>query len=262
MHTLVSYDPPIAVDRLSKAWPQRGGFFRRRPKNDKVVLHEVTLQVHRATCTVVLGENGAGKTTLLKVIGGLAGFQSGSVSLYGSSRPEDLRHARLEKVAYSGGERGFYHRLTVNENLQFFGRLEGLRFATLRARIAAVLEILALQQQRDVQFSNLSAGLRQRVAVARVLLKTPDILLLDEPTRLLDPMYASELRRFIREELIQKGEKTVVVATNLIDEAVALGDAFALIRDGRLHTIEGDCGHEGIARALQATDEEKNIIKL
>jgi len=207
----------------------------------------------------LLGENGAGKTTLLKVIAGLASFQSGKIRLFDSTHPDTLRSIRLQHIAYSGGESGFYQRLTVLENLQFFGRLEGLRFTHLRKRIRAALEILALEKQEHIRFANLSAGQRQRVAIARVLLKAPELLLLDEPTRLIDPIYAAELRTFITKQLIAREEKTVIVATNLVDEAIDLGNAFSVLLHGTLRVLHGEINHATITEALQASDQPNKI---
>ena len=243
---------PIVVSDVTKIWPQRIGILRRSQAPERTVLANVSLSVAHGSCTVLLGANGAGKTTLLKVVAGLASFTSGEVSLCGSSKASALRNARLQKLAYSGGERGFYPRLTIVENLQFFGRLEGLRFGRLRTRINETLEILALAPQQTKRFSDLSAGQRQRVAVARALLKAPDILLLDEPTRLLDPLYAAELRTFIKQQLVVREGKTVLVATNVIDEAIDLGNAFAVIQKGALRMVEGAIDHARIAAALAA----------
>jgi ABC-type multidrug transport system ATPase subunit len=201
------------------------------------VLEQISLFVPHASCMALLGKNGAGKTTLLKVIAGLASFQSGEVQLCGSITPAQLRQARRMHLSYSGGERGFYFRLSVRHNLEFFGRLEGLRYGTLRARVAEVLEILGLGPQQNQRFAELSSGQRQRVAIAQALLKRPDVLLLDEPTRLLDPLYAHELRRFIKDQLVTRDGKTVLIATNAVDEAIALGDAFAIIHDGRIKPV-------------------------
>ncbi len=189
----------------------------------------------------LLGRNGAGKTTLLKVIAGLASYK-GELELCGANSSSGLSRARRLHISYSGGERGFYFRLSVRHNLEFFGRLEGLRFATLRQRVDTVIGILDLGRQQHQRFAELSSGQRQRVAIARALLKQPSVLLLDEPTRLLDPVYALALRQFIKEQLVQKDGKTVLVATNLVDEALALGDAFAIIDTGTIHHILGADG--------------------
>ena len=233
---------PIAVREITKIWPARLSLRRRAETVDRTVLQNITLEVAQGTCMALLGKNGAGKTTLLKVIAGLASFKSGEISLCASSSVASLRRARRLQLSYSAGERGFYYRLTVRHNLEFFGRLEGLRYQGLRRRIADVLEILALGPQQHQRFAELSSGQRQRVAIAAALLKRPEILLLDEPTRLLDPVYARELRNFIKEQLVKRDGRTVLIATNLVDEALALGDSFAIIDRGQIHHITGNAG--------------------
>lgn len=242
MPDLQATETPISVRDISKIWPARFSIRRRKKTPERTVLEHVSLDVPRGTCTALLGRNGAGKTTLLKVIAGLASFKTGEVSLCGSASQAGLRRARRLHLSYSGGERGFYFRLSVRHNLEFFGRLEGLRFRALSERIATVIEILDLGPQQHQRFAELSSGQRQRVAIARALLKRPDVLLLDEPTRLLDPVYAHELRSFIKDQLVAKDGKTVLIATNLVDEALALGNAFAIIHDGKIHHIESRNG--------------------
>ena len=226
----------IEVDGISKRWPQRASFFRRRAPAEHV-LRNVTFDVRTGEIVVVLGENGAGKTTLLKIVGGLARPDAGDVRILGydaRTPPAVLR----ERVAYAGGERGFYYRLTVRENLAFFGALGGLHARTRAERIASVARMVDIERELDKRFADLSSGLRQRLAIARALLGDPDILLLDEPTRALDPPHALDMRRFIRQTLSRHYGKTVIVATNLIDEATELGDRTAVLRGAALDFVD------------------------
>ncbi len=225
----------IEVTGIRKRWPQRGSFFGRKAPGAEVLV-DVTFDVRPGEIVVVLGENGAGKTTLLKIVGGLARPDAGDVRILGYDALAPSTVLR-ERVAYAGGERGFYFRLTVRENLAFFCALGGLRSRLRAERIVRVARMVDIERELDKRFADLSSGLRQRLAIARALLSDPEILLLDEPTRALDPPHALDMRRFIREFARQCG-KTIIVATNLIDEAIELGDRIAVLRRSALDFVD------------------------
>ncbi len=226
----------MEVAGVRKSWPQRRWLPQRRtPAAD--VLANVNFTVRRGETMVVLGENGAGKTTLLKIVGGLARPDHGDVRVLGydvRTPPPVLR----QRIAYAGGERGFYYRLTGRENLAFFCALGGLAPRAAAKRIAEVASMVDIERDIDKAFADLSSGLRQRLAIARALSGDPAVLLLDEPTRALDPPHARDMRRFIRETLAEKCGKTVIVATNLIDEATELGDRIAVLRKQTLDFVD------------------------
>jgi ABC-2 type transport system ATP-binding protein len=129
-------------------------------------------------------------------------------------------------------ERSFYFRLTARANLEFFAALYGLRGTTMRRRVEAVAEEVDLANMLDRRFAELSSGMRQRMTIARALLGDPTIVLLDEPTRAVDPVHAEEIRHFIRHQLVEQLGKTVILATNLLDEAWRLCDRIAVVNDG------------------------------
>jgi ABC-2 type transport system ATP-binding protein len=232
-------DPVVNLSGVSKSWPARRSLFRRIISQERGVLSDVSLHVRRGTIAVLLGENGAGKTTLLKIVAGLARPDTGAVSLFGESDACAVDRLRAKRVSYSGGERGFYFRLTVRENLRFFATLDGFRGKRRCERVDRVCDIVDLRDDVDRRFSDLSSGLRQRVAIARALLGDPDLLLLDEPTRTLDPLHAEAVRTFVRETLVGVHGKTVILATNQLAEAERLGDTVFVLRDAKLHELAG-----------------------
>ena len=243
-----SEPPPIVVAGVTKRWPERRRWFflRRRAEAEKAaVLDAVDLVVRRGEIFALLGENGAGKTTLLKIVAGLARADAGSVSLFGYGEPGSSPELR-RRVSYGGGERGFYYRLTARENLDFFARLEGLGSGERRAQVERSLEIVDLARAAGKRFADLSTGMRQRLSIARTLIGDPDVLLLDEPTRALDPLHAGELRAFVRETLVRGLGKTVIVATNLLDEAFELADRGAVLRAARLHEFDVGAGRDAL----------------
>jgi ABC-2 type transport system ATP-binding protein len=133
-----------------------------------------------------------------------------------------------------GEERSFYWRLTGRQNLEFFASLQGMGARATAERTRELAELLGLEEVLDVPFSDYSAGMRQRMALARALLHDPDLLLLDEPTRSLSPEAALPLQDFIREELAGKRGKTVLLATQDMREAERLCRDVVLLHRGHV----------------------------
>jgi ABC-type multidrug transport system ATPase subunit len=183
----------------------------------------------------ILGANGAGKTTLLHAIAGLVDADRGSVLLNGL--PLDAHSARTNVGICTNSERTFYYRLTLRENLRFFGRLCGLKGRALTSRAEELLEMLALQPFSNRRYAECSTGTRQRLGLARALLHDPPVLLLDEPTRALDPLRAHEFRTLVRETLANDRGKMIVLATNILEEAWSVCDRVALLAQGQIVAI-------------------------
>lgn len=216
----------IAVCGVSK------GFARK-----KNVLRDVDLEIRRGELFGLLGPNGVGKTTLLKMMATLMLPDSGCVSIDGIDAVAKPMQARSRIGFCSSEDRSFYFRLTARENLRFFGALAGLRGRRLNARIEETLADVALLDAIDRRFGDFSSGMRQRLVVARSLLSDPPILLFDEPTRAVDPIHADELHKLMRDELVGRRGKTVVLATNLLQEAWALCDRVAVVCNGGIAAV-------------------------
>ena len=131
-------------------------------------------------------------------------------------------------------ERSFYWRLTGAQNLEFFGALDNLPRAVLQDRIALLLDVVGLGRASDRRVSDYSAGMKQRLAIARGLLCDPDILLLDEPTKSLDIEGASEVRELIRNDRVGGGARTVVIATNSLHDVTGLCGRLAIVNHSRI----------------------------
>jgi len=233
-------EPLLVVDRLIKSYPKSTGgwkiFRNRGPASRQNVLDDISFSVRRGEILGILGPNGAGKTTLLHMLSALAYWDSGTITIDGvSARKDPLTIRRL--VGLSSADGHFYGRLTVRENLRFFGTLCDVKPAALDRRINEVLELVDLSGRDRSQFRTLSTGMRQRVNFARALLADPPLLMLDEPTRAVDPINTDLIRRLIRHTLVDKLGKTVILATNLLDEAWELCDRVAVLRDGNIRAL-------------------------
>lgn len=219
----------LNVASLEKTYRPRGIFaWRAQPV---VVLRGIDLQARPGEVLGILGANGAGKTTLLHILSGLAIADRGLVLLDG----EIFEGARARTVIglCSSADRSFYYRLNVRENLIFFGRLYGLNGSALRSRVEELLRAFSLEAVAHRRYADCSTGMRQRLALARALLHDPPVLLFDEPTRGLDPLAAHEFRTLVR-RLATSRHKTIVLATNVLDEAWSVCDRVALLAHGRI----------------------------
>ena len=228
----------IHVDGVKKSFPKVFGAaalfkYGGRPPR-ATALEDITVQVADGELFGLLGPNGAGKTTLMRLMATLAYPDHGRILIYGVSVAKQPRLAKSLIGLCTSEERSFYFRLTARQNLEFFGALAGLRGKTLRRRIHEVVEMVDMGFALDRTFGGFSSGMRQRLTVARALIADPPVLLLDEPTRAVDPVHAEDLRWLIRDELVGRQKKTVVLATNLLDEAWSLCDRLAVFFGGRI----------------------------
>jgi ABC-2 type transport system ATP-binding protein len=227
-------------------------FWRKR----LTALSEVSLNVPRGASLAVLGPNGAGKTTLLKLMAGLLYPASGRVRVDGCDTMADNLAVRRKVGFVINEERSFYWRLTGRQNLRFFGTLDELEPRLLDERIARLLDLVGLASGADRQVGGYSSGMRQRLALARGLLTEPDVLILDEPTRAVDPMSAHELRSLMLPSLQREHGKTLVIATHQLDEAEQLCDHVCVVHRGELVSRDSMASAidriGGLSRYLQA----------
>ena len=195
-------------------------------------VQRVSFEVPKGQALVLLGPNGSGKTTTLKLISTMLLPDEGAVTIAGADTQRDGDAVR-RKVGFAvANERSFFPRLTARENLEFFAVLEDVGRAERSARIDEKLRLTGLADAADTLVMKFSSGMYQRLGVARALLKNPEILLLDEPTRSLDPGAALRFWPFVR-QLLAAGS-TVVLATHNFQEAAAVGDCVAVLRRGEL----------------------------
>ena len=213
-----------------------GALLRGRPRAaDVVALSGLDLKVRQGELVGLAGPHGAGKSTLLRLIAGLLLPDSGEVRTSGA-------------VGYAvAEERSHFWRLSGRENLRFFASLHGLIGSQRDARVAEALGVLELEDAADRIVREYSTGMRQRLAIARGLLGAPQVLLLDEPTRSLDPRSAGRLRRFVKDELCGRRGSTVLYATHQIDELRDFCPRVVLLDRGR---VAGDGAWASLGAAI------------
>ena len=229
----------VKVERLSKVYVKarslREMFVRPFARAQRIqALADVSLEVREGEIFGLLGPNGAGKTTLLKILTGLVSPTAGRAWVAGSDVSRAHVAVRASVGFVTSEERSFYWRLTGRENLHFFARLANVPSRRLAARCQEAMEQVEIDGSADRPFMDYSSGMKQRLALARALLHDPPVLIMDEPTRSLDPSAASHLRAFIRDSLNGRQGKTILLATHNLDEAESLCHRVAIISGARV----------------------------
>jgi ABC-2 type transport system ATP-binding protein len=207
---------------------------RFRRQETLTAVDAVTLRVHAGEVFGLLGPNGAGKTTLVKLLCSLILPSAGRALIAGRDVVAEAAAARRCIGLIDCQERSFFWRLTGRQNLEFFAAIHNLQGAVAQRRIDEVLALVGLRAAAERKFMHYSTGMRQKLAIARGLLPMPPILLMDEPTRSLDPVAAHDLRRFIRETLVGELGRTVLLVTHHLEEAEELCTRVAIMNRGQI----------------------------
>lgn len=194
---------------------------------DFPALREISFNVEKGACLAVLGRNGAGKTTLLRILAGLMRAARGTVTLFGKDVRDSETRARIGVLGHGIA---VYDELSAIENLTLFARLYGLDNA--RGRAEKWLDKTGLLHVRDGLVREFSRGMRQRLAVARVFLHEPQVLLLDEPFTALDDRAIAVLQSLLQGAL--NDGRTILMSTHQIREAVEMATHVGLVERGRL----------------------------
>jgi len=200
-------------------------------KRDRV-LADINLNIRRGSITAILGPNGAGKTTLLRIVLGLVAPDSGEVRVFGRNISVAGSSLYSQVGLVVGDERSFYIRLSARQNLEFFASLHNLFGRERDEKIDSILKTLSLSRHENKPFSDLSSGMKQRLALARVMLAGPDILMFDEITKGLDIGQAARFRAMLKNDVRGEMGKTVVFATHNMEEAAELSDNVILMNRG------------------------------
>jgi ABC-2 type transport system ATP-binding protein len=220
----------VEVRDLRKDFIRREGRLRRRRV---AALRGVSLTIERGECVAVLGANGSGKSTLVRLLATLLLHDGGPATVFGHDVFADPRPVRrlVNRVSV---EASFFKKMSSNENLSYAARFYGLTPSETSTRIPEILERVGFPiDRRGEAMEALSRGMQQKVALARALLTSPVLLLLDEPTTGLDPRSKVEVQKFIR-EVRRVHDATILLCTHDLDEAEALADRVGILADGQL----------------------------
>lgn len=215
---------------LTKHFKERDGTIIKAVEN-------VSLQIERGEVFCLLGPNGAGKTTLLKMLATLILPTSGTVYINGYDIVKDEIGVKSSIGFVGGDERSFYWRLTGKQNLEFYSTFYNISSSQAKKRINELIEFLQIDFP-DKSVGEYSTGMKQRLGIARALLHNPPILLMDEPTKSLDPETAQKLHFFLKEELAKKQGKTILFATHNLEEANFMATRIGKMRNGKIEKIE------------------------
>jgi ABC-2 type transport system ATP-binding protein len=219
--------PALLVEHVTKT------FVVGRRKAPVEAVTDLSMRLERGDIHGVLGANGSGKSTLIRLIAGLLTLDSGRVEVFGHDIERDeLKVKRL--INRVSVDAAFFKKLSPMENLTFAARVYGLDVKVARKAVYAILERLHVGADRvDRPIEQMSRGMQQKVAIARALLTSPTLLLLDEPTTGLDPRSKLDVQTFI-EELRRTHDTTIVLTTHDLAEAERLCDAITIIDGGRV----------------------------
>jgi ABC-type multidrug transport system ATPase subunit len=201
--------------------------FRTRRGKHIVAVEGLDLDVHAGGVHGFLGPNGSGKTTTIRLLLGLMHADSGDMSLFGQPVPARLGDV-IGRIGAIVEQPRLFPRLSGKENLELLAGSVGID----KSRIGEVLELVGLAGREDDNFRSYSLGMRQRLAIAAALLKSPELLILDEPTNGLDPAGIREIRDLMR-DLADEG-LTILVSSHILSELEQVVDSVTIIARGRL----------------------------
>jgi ABC-2 type transport system ATP-binding protein len=219
--------PALLVEHVTKR------FQVERKKPPVIAIADVSMRLERGDIRGILGANGSGKSTLIRLISGLLTLDEGRVEVFGHdlSRDELAVKRLINRVSVDAA---FFKKLSPLENLSFAARLYGLDAADAKRDVVTILERLGISERRIGRpIEQMSRGMQQKVAIARALLTSPSLLLLDEPTTGLDPRSKLDVQTFI-EEMRDTHDTTIVLTTHDLDEATRLCSRIAILDSGRV----------------------------
>ncbi len=243
VRTVTDAVPALLLDGVSKS------FVVGRSKKPVAAIVDVDLRLERGDIHGILGANGSGKSTLIRLISGLLTLDKGRVEVFGLDIERDEMAVKrlINRVSVDAA---FFKKLSPMENLVFAARLYGLDGRAAKRDALAILARLGISEKRVGRpVEQMSRGMQQKVAIARALLTSPTLLLLDEPTTGLDPRSKLDVQSFI-EEINQTHDATIVLTTHDLAEAERLCSRITVLNDGRIVT-------DGTSAELKAQTGER-----
>jgi ABC-2 type transport system ATP-binding protein len=219
--------PALLVEHVTKR------FVVGRKRKPVVAVNDISMRIRRGEIYGVLGANGSGKSTFIRLVSTLLTLDTGKVEVFGHDIERDEMAVKrlINRVSVDAA---FFKKLSPFENLAYAARLYGMDPKAARTEAIAILARLGIGEKRlGRPLEQMSRGMQQKVAIARALLTSPTLLLLDEPTTGLDPRSKLDVQSFI-EDLRDTHDATIVLTTHDLAEADRLCDRIAIINDGRV----------------------------
>ena len=214
----------ITVDGLTKEFPQK--------ENDNLkAVDNLSFSANTGEIVVLLGMNGAGKTTTMRMLSTVLQPTSGKASVCGFDllkSPQEIRR----RLGFLSGDTGLYRRLTARELITYFGKLYDMRIARIKERIELINSMLDMHEFLDKKIDSLSAGMRQKVSIARSIIHDPPVMIFDEATAGLDILTAKNIISFIHS--CKTEGKCVLFSTHIMREAERIADRIVMIHQGKM----------------------------
>jgi ABC-2 type transport system ATP-binding protein len=208
-----------------------------RKKRAVHAVNDVSMRIERGEIYGILGANGSGKSTLIRLFSTLLTLDTGTVTVFGHDieRDEMAVKRMINRVSVDAA---FFKKLSPYENLAYAARLYGMAPKEAKAESVRILARLGIAEKRlGRPLEQMSRGMQQKVAIARALLTSPILLLLDEPTTGLDPRSKLEVQEFVR-EIRDSHDSTILLCTHDLGEAEALANRVGILDRGRLLALE------------------------
>jgi ABC-2 type transport system ATP-binding protein len=259
----------VEVNNLRKEFFRRDATrtHMRRRRRRVAALEGVTFTMERGECVAILGQNGSGKSTLVRLLSTLLLPDGGSARIFGHDVVKESRPVR-QLVNRVSVEASFFKKMSSEENLAYAARFYGLGPRETGRKIPQILSRVGFPKDRRHEgMEHLSRGMQQKVALARALLTSPVLLLLDEPTTGLDPRSKLEVQEFIR-EVRTTHDATILLCTHDLQEAEILADRVGILDRGRLialapaeelkHRYEAETLEEAFFAATGRSFEEED----
>ncbi|HEX6139927.1 MAG TPA: ABC transporter ATP-binding protein [Candidatus Limnocylindria bacterium] len=249
----VGAPPALLIEHVSKR------FSVGRKKKPVIAVNDVTMRIPRGSIHGVLGANGSGKSTLIRLVSTLLTLDSGRVEVFGHDivRDEMAVKRLINRVSVDAA---FFKKLSPHENLTYAARLYGLDARQAKADAIRILARLGIGEKRlGRPLEQMSRGMQQKVAIARALLTSPVLMLLDEPTTGLDPRSKLDVQAFI-EDLRDSHDATIVLTTHDLDEADRLCDRISIINDGRIVAEDTPAGLKAMVAERYGLEPTLNSV--
>ncbi len=230
VHNLKKYFPPAL-----SGWR---AFVQPLAKPTQCALADVSFTVQPGECVAIMGPNGAGKSTLFRILATLIFPTEGRAGINGFDVMKQAQNARAQFGYHTGGDEGFYTRLTGRANLAFFGAMNNLSRTEISSRIESAATRLGIADALDQQVRTYSTGMTHRLGLARAILHEPSVLMLDEPTRSLDPLAASDFRNLLKNDLVARHGTTLLFSSHSPAEVEEIADRVVVLEKGRVAAFD------------------------